>query len=597
MMKRHQLIEFTKPDRLVCSLFRQLVDSEQCLIAASHSITSKRRVHEQSTQGSRSGPLNDLGGLYNSRNGHCLYPNFRFARSYSTVRTEKDSDVYAGKHNDHVSKEAAREKSLTKKEVDANIVLRQPIPKNFIRETYLPHLEHNVAYNAHKFPPAVVLQIAIAYSKLPAFIRQRAIEDSLVETFIYRMVDYTASDCVQLLNTSLQLQGLRNLKVYREVLKRLQDKHVFGSITVLNRLGLVRNISRILQRAQVLQGESQQAPLEVEMLDLKKYRASILKPWTVITSGLRCNDLKKLCTDLVDFGGDSVLPQLEFELQSFDSNELSDLLGVFAERAERDSAKLDFPVIAILMQRIIELHDQTPLSNKLANVCSLCRLGTAHDQYLTMVANELRNPLLVNNIFHRHLARALWAFSRFDMLGTVLEPLLPHLERNALYFEPSSMARLSQIYRGEYDNVNIPRAHLDGLRDVVVRNALFMLGKLEKYSPKDLLFFYTGLCYMHLLPEPADFSSFLTSKDSGILRYAESSPQDFDTMLQSKGYTRTHILELFLAAVEKLEDEFDLSEIQRIVFISKSMPHAEFVLEHLPKSWSKIIEEYEEPKL
>ncbi|GBE58863.1 hypothetical protein, conserved [Babesia ovata] len=519
----------------------------------------------------------------------------RTARCFGALRTDSSPQEPANRQEGHVSSERSQpQRDIVKNEAESNIMLRKPIPKNFIRETFLPHLEHNVAYNAHKFPPAVVLQIAIAYSKLPAFIRQRAIEDSLVATFIDRMVDYSAADCVQLLNTSLQLQGLRNLKVFREILKRLQDKHVFGSITVINRLGLVRNISRIVQRAHVLQGDSTSVPLEVDMLDMSKYRASILKPWTLITSSLRCNDLKKLCNDFVDFGGDALLPQLEFEMQTFDSNELCDLLGVFAERAERDSAKLDFPVIAILMQRIIELNDQTPLSNKLANVCSLCRLGVLHEGYLTMVAEEMQDPLKVNNIYHRHLARALWAFSRFGMLSKVLESLIPHLERNSLHFEPSSIARLSQLYRGEAEAGEAPAALLDRLRDVVVRNVLHSLGQLNKMEPKQLIFFYTTVCYLPLLPEPVDFAACVAAKSTGLPRYSESAPQPYDTLLRAKDKTRSHILEAVIAAMEQLESDFDLAEIQRVVSLTLSLKHAHFVLDYLPKSWSRIVKEHED---
>ncbi|CDR96794.1 hypothetical protein BBBOND_0306980 [Babesia bigemina] len=522
----------------------------------------------------------------------------RMARCFGALRTDSTPQEPASRQEAHVSSQHSQAQSdIVKNEAEANIVLRKPIPKNFIRETFLPHLEHNVAYNAHKFPPAVVLQIAIAYSKLPAFIRQRAIEDSLVETFIDRMVDYSAADCVQLLNTSLQLQGLRNLKVFREILKRLQDKHVFGSITVINRLGLVRNISRIVQRAHVLQGDTASVPLEVDMLDLGKYQASILKPWTLITSTLRCKELRKLCSDLVDFGGDALLPQLEYEMQTFDSNELCDLLGVFAERAERDSAKLDFPVIAILMQRIIELNDQTPLSNKLANVCSLCRLGVSHEGYLTMVAEEMRNPLKVNNIYHRHLARVLWAFSRFGMLNRVLESLMPHLERNSLHFEPSSIARLSQVYRGEAEAGEAPAELLGKLRDVVVRNVLHSLGQLNKMAPKQLLFFYTAVCYLHMLPEPLDYAACVAAKATGLPRYSESAPQPYDALLRAKDKTRSHILEAVLAAMEQLESDFDLSEIQRVVSLTMSLKHAHFVLDHLPRSWSRIVKEHEDEQM
>ncbi|GIX60950.1 uncharacterized protein BcabD6B2_03850 [Babesia caballi] len=522
----------------------------------------------------------------------------RLFRRFGNLRTDTSSDLPVGNAKNNLSNDRPQHhRSLVEKDVEANIVVRKPIPKNFIRETFLPHLEHNVAYNAHKFPPAVVLQIAIAYSKLPAFIRQRAIEDSLVDTFVDRMVDYSATDCVQLLNTSLQLQGLRNVKVYRAILTRLRDKHVFGSITVVNRLGLVRNISRIIQRAQILQGDASSIPLEVDLLDIKKYRSSILKPWTLVTTSLRCAELKKLCTDLVDFGGDSLLPQLEFEMQSFDSNELCDLLGVFAERAERDSAKFDFPVIAILMQRIIEVDQQTPLSNKLANICSLCRLGVLHEQYLSMVMKDVQDPLKVNNIFHRHLARALWAFARFGKLADVLPSLIPHLERNALHFEPSSMARLSQLYYGECAGGQVPSDLLSRLCDVVVRNALNALDSLDKFTPKQLLFFYTGVCYLHLLPEPTDFASFLAGKSSGTLQYCESVPQSFDPVLRARGRTRTHVLESVLGVFERLEAEFDLSEIQRVISLTRSMEHSTFVLEHLPKSWERIIQENQEDPL
>lgn len=532
--------------------------------------------------------VKDANGVYSQQ----LSTQRKSVRAFGTLSVDASSKPsVSGRHGSvpKASKKAAS--ALEEKQTDANIVLRKPIPRNFIRDTFLPHLEHNVAYNAHKFPPSVVLQIAIAYSKLPAFIRQRAIEDSIIETFIDRMVDYSAADCVQLLNTSLQLQGLRNLKVYSAILKRLKDKHVFGSITVLNRLGIVRSISRILQRAQIVQGDSGPIPLDVEMLDVKQYRSSILKPWSLITAGLRSSELKKLCSDLVDFGGDSLLPQLEFEMQSLDSYELSDILGVLGERTERDSAKLDFPIIAILMQRIIALNNETPLVNKLANVCSLCRLQVSHEQYLELVISDLNDPLKVNNIFHRHLARALWAFSRFQVLDRVFDALIPHMERNAISFEPSSMARLAQLYKAELDIGVVAKPMLERLRDVIVTNALHALSKVDKFTPKDLVFFYSGMCYFRLLPNRSDFESFISGRSSGVLKYRESEPQDFDAHLQAKGRTRTHFLESVIAAMERVENDFDLSEIQRVVLITKSMEHAKFVLDHLPRSWSRVVEE------
>ncbi|KAK1444507.1 hypothetical protein BgAZ_104130 [Babesia gibsoni] len=511
---------------------------------------------------------------------------------FSTLRVNTGSDSTLSPNKDTTPGTSKGEESSLQEKRDANIVLRQPIPKNFIKETFLPHLEHNVAYNAHKFPPSVVLQIAIAYSKLPAFIRQRAIEDSIIETFIDRMVDYTATDCVQVMNTSLQLQGLRNIKVYNEIIKRLKDKHVFGSITVLNRLGIVRCISRILQRAHVIQEcDSASVPLDVEVLDLKQYRSSIMKPWTLITSNIRNSELKKFCSELVTFGGDSLLPQLEFEMQSMDSYELSDLLGVFAERAERDSAKLDFPIIAILMQRIIAINDDTPMVNKLANICSLCRLRVSHSDYLDMVISEIHDPLKVNNIFHRHLARAIWSFSRLQALDRVFDALIPHIERNALHFEPSSVARLSQLYNAEMSIGKFCKTKLERLCDVLVKNALHSLNRIDKFTPKELVFFYTSLCYLKLIPVRSDFESFLNSRSTGSLAYIESSSQVLESQLKAKGKTRTHFLESVISAMERLENDFDLSEIKRVVSVSESMEHANYVLDHLPGSWSRVVKE------
>lgn len=473
------------------------------------------------------------------------------------------------------------------------VVLRKPIPRNFIKEILLPHLEHNVAYNAGKFPPSVMLQIGIAYSKLPAFIRQRAIEDALVESFRYRMVDFSVSDCIQLLNTCLQLQGLRSVAVYDEIISRLETPYLYNSMTSLNRLGVCRAISRIIGTANP-NNEGGGSPEQLTCnWGINDYKTSVLRPWSYVVRNIRDKRICRLVDRLVNFGGERILPQLERDLSEFDAAELTHLLSVLAERTERDNTCLDFPIISILMHHIIRVYDKTPLLLSLSNLRSLCRLRIKHDKFIDLVSKDLKNPLKTTNIYHKHLSRTVWVLARFNLLDKLLDDLLPHITRNIPIFDAPGFTRLAQTVH-HYKDSNC--SSVTQLKIASIKIALCLFSKTETFTTKDSIFFLTGSLYLELLPLESQWEAFESSRipeqnDKIEVRW-ESNEKWLPKV--KKTSTRSNVLKTILETFERLESEYDLWEIQRIINTLSSFQNYEYILEILPKSWKRIVEDCKE---
>uniref|UniRef100_A0A3B0NE26 Uncharacterized protein n=1 Tax=Theileria annulata TaxID=5874 RepID=A0A3B0NE26_THEAN len=562
----------------------------------------------------------------------CVFTGYRFL-STSTQKSVTDSTSGSKLTNLNIKDplKVKKAKNVTKSKKDSvpddffkpaelsesqekSVVLRKPIPKNFIKETLLPHLEHNVAYNCMKFPPDVVLQIGIAYSKLPHFIRQRSIEDALVEAFRFRMTDYSASDCIQLLNTCLTLQGLRCLTVYDDIVSRLEVPHIFNSINSLNRLGICSNISRILKHSQMITDadhtnsentgnnpnsntESSDNSVEksVKVSDRNfvkinmyndKYNVSLIRPWSYIVKGYRDKKIASLVERLLSFCEERILPQLEYDLKSFDSDELTDLLGVLAQKSERDGATLDFPVISILMGNIIRLYPTTSLLNSLSNLSSLCRLKIRHDKFLGLVLEDLRNPLKVTNIYHKHLSRCVWSLARFDLLNDILPDLMPHISRNVPKFETSCFARLSQVSRFYTFKDEKTHKHFDNQLHKVT---LFLLTKIDTFGPKELTFLITGLFCMRLLPDEQAF----TTRSATEIKPKFEKDERYLTKLNKSSNT-LFVLSKVLESLRRLDSEFDLLEIERLISTTRSFDEYEYLLQMFPESWANIINPPEE---
>ncbi|AFZ81290.1 hypothetical protein BEWA_006990 [Theileria equi strain WA] len=472
-----------------------------------------------------------------------------------------------------------------------SVVLRKPIPRNFIKETLLPHLEHNVAYNAGKFPPSVMLQIGIAYSKLPAFIRQRSIEDALVESFRYRMVDFGVSDCIQLLNTCLQLQGLRSVAVYDEIISRLETPHLYNSMTSLNRLGVCRALSRIIGTAQPINEKGESFKQLTCSWGINDYKTSILRPWSYIVRNIRDKRIGRLVDRLVTFGGERILPQLEEDLSKYGTSELTHLLSVLAQRTERDNTILDFPIVAILMHHIIRMYDKTPLLYSLSNLCSLCRLKIRHDKFIELVSNDLKDPLKTANIYHKHLSRTIWVLARFDLLDKLLDDLMPHVIRNIPIFDAAGFSRLAQTVK-YYKDSDYPS--IQSLKTSSIKISLCLLPKAKTLTTKDSIFFLTGALYLELLPLKSQCETFESSSipvpNDSIQVTWESNEKWLPKANQSS--TRSNFLKTILDTFERLDSDYDLVEIQRIIDTISSFENYKYILELLPESWKRIVEEY-----
>ncbi|UKJ89826.1 hypothetical protein MACJ_003080 [Theileria orientalis] len=590
-----------------------------------------------------------------------LDKNLKKKSSKVPKKASKESLEHKNLNGDDLDKHKDASKDLSDSQ-PRSVILRKPIPKNFIKETLLPHLEHNVAYNCMKFPPEVVLQIGIAYSKLPHFIRQRSIEDALIESFRYRMVDYTAVDCIQLLNTCFQLQGLRSIAVYDDIISRLEVPHVFNSINSLNRLGICRSVAKIINHTQRLKADSSSntrrvgsdddnvkistgsntkvstddlsdhkltscadsnvnsslndnaggssvhysaksdrlgegvgdkngsSSINVMNNDVFKidrneyhdlYKTSLMRPWSYLVKNHRDKKMASLIERMVSFCEKRILPQLEYELKSFDSDELTDLLAVLAQRTERDGTTLDFPVISTLMSNIMRLYDSTSLVNSINNLSSLCRLRIRHDEFMERLLRDLRNPLKVTNIYHKHLSRCVWSLARFDVLNEVLGDLLPHIAQNVPKFGPSCLARLAQVAT-YYPFASEKEAKQ--LNAQLTKTTLCILSRVDTFSPKDVTFLVSALMHTRLLPTDSEYGA-------GVSRELKPKFEKEERYI-SRAYRKTdtvQVLSKVLDALTRLDAEFDLLEIERLVGAIRSFKEYEYILDHFPESWNNII--------
>ncbi|BAM41933.1 conserved hypothetical protein [Theileria orientalis strain Shintoku] len=590
-----------------------------------------------------------------------LDKNVKKKSSKVSKKASKESVEHKGVNKDGLDEHKDGAKEVSDAQARA-VVLRKPIPKNFIKETLLPHLEHNVAYNCMKFPPEVVLQIGIAYSKLPHFIRQRSIEDALIESFRYRMVDYTAVDCIQLLNTCFQLQGVRSIAVYDDIISRLEVPHVFNSINSLNRLGICRSVAKIIKHTQRLNGSSSSntgstdsdgdsvrigtasdtrlrkddlgddkqpsgadsnvdssahtnasgssvdyttkseglgedadvkrdsSSLSFMNKDLFKidrneyhdlYKTSPMRPWSYLVKSHRDKKMASLVERMVSFCENRILPQLEYELKSFDADELTDLLAVLAQRTERDGTTMDFPVISILMANIMRLYESTSLVNTISNLASLCRLRIRHDEFVERLLRDLRNPLKVANIYHRHLSRCLWSLARLDLLNEVLGDLLPHVAQNVPKFGPSCLARLAQV-AAYYPIASDKEAKQ--LNALLEKTCLCVLSRSGAFSPRDVTFLASALMHLRLLPTESEYGAGvareLRPKFEKEERYIARAHRKTDTL---------QALSRLLEALNRLDAEFDLVEIERLIGATRSFKEYAYLLAHFPESWRNIV--------
>ncbi|UKK02821.2 hypothetical protein MACK_002918 [Theileria orientalis] len=586
-----------------------------------------------------------------------LDKNVKKKSSKISKKTSKDSAEHKKVDGDDLDKHKDGSKDLSDSQA-RSVILRKPIPKNFIKETLLPHLEHNVAYNCMKFPPEVVLQIGIAYSKLPHFIRQRSIEDALIESFRYRMVDYTAVDCIQLLNTCFQLQGLRSIAVYDDIISRLEVPHVFNSINSLNRLGICRSVAKIINHTQRLNANSSNSTSSIdsdghkikisttsdtkfskddlsdgklssgadsslntnssgssvnytgksdglrEDVDVKRdgssinfmnrdlfkierneyhdlYKTSLMRPWSYLVKNHRDKKMASLIERMVSFCENRILPQLEYELKSFDSDELTDLLAVLAQRTERDGTTMDFPVISILMSNIMRLYESTSLVNSINNLASLCRLRIRHDEFMERLLRDLRNPLKVTNIYHKHLSRCVWSLARFDMLNEVIGDLLPHIGQNVPKFGPSCLARLAQVATYYPFASEKEAKHLNAQ---LMKTSLCILSRVDTFSPKDVTFLVSALMHTGLLPTESEYGA-------GVARELKPKFEKEERYI-SRAYRKTdtmQVLSKVLDALTRLDAEFDLVEIERLIGATRSFKEYAYLLDHFPESWKNIV--------
>ncbi|SIO73646.1 conserved Plasmodium protein, unknown function [Babesia microti strain RI] len=450
------------------------------------------------------------------------------------------------------------------KNTKSSVVLRKPVSTTFIRDTLIPHIEHSVTFDSHKIPPHLLIQLAISYSKLPHFLIQKEIADRIIDAFIYRITDYGPSDCVQILNTSLQIQGVRNTKIYETIIKRLKTPHIQCELNTLNKLGIARTLSKAIIQLKritgtIIDGDSTNscnfsnkdnfkelttenqnmlAPspgyynIEQDVINL-----SLLKPWTILQKSLQKSKASKIIDLIANYVSDFIIPTIMSELETYDPPELSAILGTIADNAIRDNTKSDFPIIAILMSIILKKYPQTSLLHNIANISSLCKLRIFHPSYLNLLEQNLTDKYKSRNIYHKHLARVIWVFSRYGRLDAILPSLEQQLNENISKFDSRDFARLSQ---------SLPHGS-----EIISKLANRLYKNIYSITPRDFMFYYIGCIYAQL-------------------------------------FHRKELLDGCNKYLHDKNEEFDLVDINRLVSAINKLKRKD-LLELFPREWSEII--------
>jgi len=361
------------------------------------------------------------------------------------------------------------------------VVLSKRIPENFLQDTLKPHLESQILESIHIYNPGELVKIVQAYSKIQD--RANNLTKKLVDTVVYRMDNFEPHDLVDII-----------VPMYRIA---PEEDELFQAI-----------------------GE------RVEQL-LEHFNALNLVAIIRIFNKRKTKNFHLL---------DKVLPILKKQLTIYDDAELCEML--LSIGTSGDGVK-DMDILLVLLPEILTRYDGIPLLEHLNNVYALTKLKVIHTDYMTRVADGLKEPDVGPNLPLKYISRTAWIYRRCNKFELVRDTLLPLISQKKEFFNPGEFARLAQC---------IP------LKDnaAMIEVQQYLRGKIEEMGRQDLIFYLLGNILLETLEE--------READGTVLR---------------------EILKIF----REEEDNFKPEEIERITIALRTSPKYKHVLDLLPMSW------------
>jgi len=269
---------------------------------------------------------------------------------------------------------------------DKSVVLSKRLPKDFVENTLLPHLESQLLDNIHVYTPAELAQISRTYSKQE--VRQRVLCEKLSETVKNRMPAFEAIDIMDILGAMwVMVPGDDELfeMMEQRILQKIDD------FTALNMMGIIRIFNK---------------------------RAS------------KHHDLLS-----------KIIPRLSELLGNYEGIELSEMLMSIAQASE---AAADMDILMILVPAIERRYAEVSLVHSINNVWALTQLKMRHERLLERVATDLNNPKKSKDLTPNYMARIAWIYRRCNAWDMVAESLLPLIRSSAAEFRCGEFARLAQ---------------------------------------------------------------------------------------------------------------------------------------------------------
>ncbi|KAF4686672.1 hypothetical protein FOZ62_023610, partial [Perkinsus olseni] len=275
-----------------------------------------------------------------------------------------------------------------------------------------------------------------------------------------------------------------------------------------------------------------------------------------------------------------LIPRLKEALERYDTAEVCDIIVAIADSAATDkTVGMDLPIMQSVLpeleHRLDDLGETIPLVSHISIAWALARLGIYHEEYLDRLAKILHEKEhLRNDITPRYLVRLLWIYSKCDALEKIVEDVVPVLEGSVGYMGPAQFARLAQCseqmakVKDIIDVQSIVNRLGDRLCSELVVGIEDNVTNVSKMSTADACYILLGLI------------------ESGTIEKNVDRPEDADGNFAAWMRDGSRLGRL-LAYVHKFQDEFEASEIQKIIKVLHVARNGEYrgYLDLLPASW------------
>lgn len=315
----------------------------------------------------------------------------------------------------------------------------QKIPKDYVKKTLIPHLEHQITVVAKALNELELANLAAAYAKLPPSLRHPELCRELVEKVKFRMNGFGAQEIVLILHPLYALVGDSDKELWCLFAERIEKEFILKELSVLNLVSVLR----VYEKLEGAFGDE---------------------------FGVFVATLQEL---------------LKTGIAQFDAIELHDMIVTLS--LNHRETKRDLQLLRFALAEMDGKLHALSLLNQLSLLQALIRMKIEHRELANLVAAQLQDARKVHNIPPKFVAQTLWIFAKLGRLSDVACTMGPLMEQHINRFSVVDFARLAQA---------LPAGSSVPLR--VCKN---LQERLSSMNVKDFCFFLCACVRLNLLPD------------------------------------------------------------------------------------------------